>query len=278
MSFQQNLIGLLNPIFTTSDWIDRLETENESAILAATERSGKVVLEQFHGFNDLSGKDVLDFGCGSCGKSLYYARQGAKSVRGTDVRLDHTAVALDAAAQAGLDVKVSPITASNAIPFGDSSFDVVISSSVLEHLPDLDFAMQEVFRVLRPGGLFLNRWHPFGTRYGSHLHHVIGIPFAHRIFSEGALIRYYYDRVMGRYGRVPEALGNLRRDGTLDDIMPMNRISLQRARKSFSRAGLREKERRYYKGTEEQGWLSSAPDAVRILFSDYEVNILEKPA
>ncbi|HPV56336.1 MAG TPA: methyltransferase domain-containing protein, partial [Tenuifilaceae bacterium] len=39
-----------------------------------------------------------------------------------------------------------------AIPFPDSQFDVVICNHVLEHV-DSDFkAMQEIFRVLKPGG------------------------------------------------------------------------------------------------------------------------------
>ena len=40
------------------------------------------------------------------------------------------------------------------LPFDDRSFDVVISTSVLEHVDDLDAAVSEAFRVLRPGGVF----------------------------------------------------------------------------------------------------------------------------
>jgi len=37
----------------------------------------------------------------------------------------------------------------------DASFDVVIMSDVLEHLTDLPMMLKEVYRLLRPGGLFL---------------------------------------------------------------------------------------------------------------------------
>lgn len=39
------------------------------------------------------------------------------------------------------------------IPFSDSSFDMVFSSNVLEHVKDIDAILLEMRRVLRPGGI-----------------------------------------------------------------------------------------------------------------------------
>lgn len=38
------------------------------------------------------------------------------------------------------------------VPFEDDSFDVIVCSHVLEHVPDDTAAMAELFRILRPGG------------------------------------------------------------------------------------------------------------------------------
>jgi SAM-dependent methyltransferase len=39
-----------------------------------------------------------------------------------------------------------------ALPFADGSFDVAVAAWMLYHVPDLDRAVSELARVLRPGG------------------------------------------------------------------------------------------------------------------------------
>lgn len=41
------------------------------------------------------------------------------------------------------------------LPYDDDTFDLVIGHAVLHHIPDLDQAMREVLRVLKPGGRFV---------------------------------------------------------------------------------------------------------------------------
>jgi 2-polyprenyl-3-methyl-5-hydroxy-6-metoxy-1,4-benzoquinol methylase len=52
--------------------------------------------------------------------------------------------------------------AGTALPFPESSFDIVVSFDVFEHIPDSDAHLLEVRRVLRPGGSYLlqtpNKW------------------------------------------------------------------------------------------------------------------------
>ncbi len=64
-----------------------------------------------------------------------------------------------------------------ALPFADSSFDVVFADNVLEHLASPDVVFAEINRVLRPGGVFFgktpNAWHymPLIARSTPHSFH-----------------------------------------------------------------------------------------------------------
>lgn len=51
-----------------------------------------------------------------------------------------------------------------AIPYDDESFDLVVGHAVLHHIPDVEQALREVLRVLKPGGRFVFAGEP--TRYG----------------------------------------------------------------------------------------------------------------
>lgn len=61
-----------------------------------------------------------------------------------------------------LGVKVLPLTLSEA-KFPDHSFDVVTIWDVLEHVPDPLAELHEIFRILRPGGLFMVNYPDAGT-------------------------------------------------------------------------------------------------------------------
>lgn len=56
------------------------------------------------------------------------------------------------------------------IPYPDNYFDLIFSSSAFEHLPDLDVALDEMYRVLKPGGQLFTHFGPlWSTSYGHHL-------------------------------------------------------------------------------------------------------------
>jgi SAM-dependent methyltransferase len=71
---------------------------------------------------------------------------------------------------------------SERLPFDDGTFDVVFARAVLHHTKDLDLACREMYRVLRPGGLFiaarehvLSREADLGKFLDRHpLHHLYG--------------------------------------------------------------------------------------------------------
>ena len=60
----------------------------------------------------------------------------------------------DIAARNALDITVVD-TLTQPLNFADASFDVIFARAVLHHIPDLNQAMREFFRVLKPGGTLL---------------------------------------------------------------------------------------------------------------------------
>jgi SAM-dependent methyltransferase len=107
-----------------------------------------------------AGDRVLDVGSGF-GRHVYEcARRGARVVA-----LDHAAdevaetrntlAAMVEAGEIDGDRLIGVLRGdARVLPFGDDTFDVVITSEVLEHIQDDVAAIAEMVRVLRPGGRF----------------------------------------------------------------------------------------------------------------------------
>jgi SAM-dependent methyltransferase len=95
---------------------------------------------------------VLDFGC----YDGYLVRRlrALNKVRGVGIDISPRAIALarQAAEQEGLDGLEFIVTDGANLPFPNDSFDVVICSEILEHVPDLDAVLAEIARVLVKGG------------------------------------------------------------------------------------------------------------------------------
>ena len=99
----------------------------------------------------LAGKRVLEVGSGAGGHSALFAKKGAR-VTALDLTPDRVR-----ATQAKFDLLAAPgcsATQGDAerLPFPDDTFDIVYSNGVLHHSPRTDVAIDEVFRVLKPGG------------------------------------------------------------------------------------------------------------------------------
>jgi ubiquinone/menaquinone biosynthesis C-methylase UbiE len=119
-----------------------------------------------------AGDSVLDVGCGT-GEVTLQAKVRAKAgkVYGIDPAPEMIAVARSKAARKKLDIDFR-VGVIEALPFPDSSLDVVTSSLMMHHLPeDLKVrGLAEIYRVLKPGGHLLVA--DFMKPTGSFLNHL----------------------------------------------------------------------------------------------------------
>lgn len=143
-----------------------------------------------------TGARLLDLGCGPRDQAPVAAHYGLRYAG-----LDYSSSAADILGDG------------HALPFADSSFDLVFSYAVFEHLHNPYLAAREVARVLAPGGIFfgtVSQGEPFHDSY-----------FHHTAFGVLALLRSAgfvthrlwpsYDTLhalatMGRYPRVTRVL------------------------------------------------------------------------
>ncbi len=163
--------------FRMTSTLDRIDEEvrfhdSQAADRAATYQSGRAELRfqdddylsheswirpAFLKLGELSGRCVLDYGCGHGMAAVVMARAGAR-VHAFDLSPGYVeeARARAEANQVGIQVRVAN---GEELPYPDGTFDAVWGCAILHHL-DLKKAARELRRVLRPGGVavFCEPW------------------------------------------------------------------------------------------------------------------------
>jgi len=138
-----------------AEWAKQYDGEAGANPLIALEEP--ITLELIGEVADL---DVLDAACGTGRYALRLAEAGAR-VCGVDASEEMLAHAKRKAAEQRLDVDLK-LGELSALPFADAQFDLVISALAFCHLRDLQPAVSEIARVLRPGGrVVISDFHPF---------------------------------------------------------------------------------------------------------------------
>lgn len=117
----------------------------------------RLVLEML---GSVSGKTVLDVGCGDGALASDLARKGAM-VTGLDADSTMTAAARRRVEAEALPLKFIEGHA-ESLPFESAAFDLVVAVTVLCFVRDAERAVREMARVLKPGGRLvigeLGRW------------------------------------------------------------------------------------------------------------------------
>lgn len=108
----------------------------------------------------LRGRRVLDLGAGPGHYSAALVDAGA-----TVIPIDLGSENMRKAARAGLAAVETDAT---RLPFPAASFDGVFCSNMLEHVPDARLVIDEIERVLRPGGWGWISWTNWYSPWGGH--------------------------------------------------------------------------------------------------------------
>ena len=106
----------------------------------------------FARFHEGAGRDVLEIGVGLGADHLEWAKSSPRSLTGVDLTERAVQQTQERLALAGLDSDLR-VADAERLPFADASFDLVYSWGVLHHSPNTPAGIDEVYRVLRPGGI-----------------------------------------------------------------------------------------------------------------------------
>lgn len=131
--------------YRTSDW-------NEERKIKAFE---------WLGIFDLSGKYILDLGCGTATYTPYLD-ESFKNVIGLDLSHNNIIIAKE------INKKSEYVCGDGLnLPFKDCSFDAVFVGQVLHHFPDVKDPLKEINRILKKNGIIYNiepnGWNPMVT-------------------------------------------------------------------------------------------------------------------
>ena len=127
--------------------------DDERAFGQGEDRFGLALYAAVAGAADLSGKDVLEVGCGRGGGSAFVLERFApRSMTGVDLARTAIERARRRYARSGLNFLAAD---AQSLPFPAGSFDAVINVESSHCYPDVPAFLAEVGRTLRPAGLLL---------------------------------------------------------------------------------------------------------------------------
>ncbi len=142
-------------------------------------------------FRSHRGERVLEVGCGAGCDLLQFVRHGAIAT-GIDITPGHLRLASQ---RLGNRARLC-LADATSIPFEQGAFDYVYSHGVVHHIPDARRAIQEILRVLRPGGRFNIQLYAFWSL--SHLQYRLRWKRTWKLHVENSIKPVHLDLYTGR--------------------------------------------------------------------------------
>jgi ubiquinone/menaquinone biosynthesis C-methylase UbiE len=140
----------------------------------------------------IKNQKIAELACGAGGKSVFLVKSGAKAAYGCDLNPILIQQAREFAQHKNVSDKTEfKVADATATPYPERYFDIVLLSSILEHVNDPEKLIREAVRILRPGGLILINTEGYWHWLGHHLWDGLSIPWLHLFTSEKQRIRLY---------------------------------------------------------------------------------------
>lgn len=148
----------------TEDYCQCLELSYGEGMMS---EGGTLAIDAIFDGIDLTNKNCLEIGSGLGGTAYYLAREHQAYVTGLEINQRMTEQSTrNIPSDLALQLKFVA-NQGTRMPFDSESFDVVYSKGVLTHVEDKMPIFDEVYRVLKPGGLFvINDWLSASERWG----------------------------------------------------------------------------------------------------------------
>lgn len=155
---------------------------------------------------DVHGLSGIDIGCGEGYNTRLLAQKGAR-LKAIDIAKKFVDKAKEDQKHNGLDIEYL-VASATTLPFENASFDFATSFMCLMDIPNLENALQETYRVLRPGGfLQFSISHPcYTTPHRKNLRRRQGNTYAMEI---GDYFKKFNEKIdEWIFGEAPAALKN----------------------------------------------------------------------
>jgi ubiquinone/menaquinone biosynthesis C-methylase UbiE len=193
----------------------------------------------------VSGKRIVDFGCGTGNQSIALVKKHGCTVVGVDTNQRTLSKATENAKDHDVSGQLSFTERISADM--RKSFDVVISQNSFEHFANPAKVLEEMAGLLNDSGVILLTFGPpWLAPYGSHMHFFCKVPWVNVLFSEEVIMK---------------ARGHFRSDGATryEEVESgLNKMTIAKFESIVASCGLEVRDRKYecVRGVD---WIAKVP-------------------